>query len=115
MKAGPHRKGIEDGTVCMDFDVHILTRYEAKSKTFNFWGGGGSVSSFMGFPSGSEVKNLPVGLGDSRYASSIPESRSSPGGGHGSPLQYSCLENPMARGAWQATVHRVTKSPTQLK
>ena len=79
------------------------------------FGGGGSVSSFMGFPSGSEVKNLPVGLGDSRYASSIPESRSSPGGGHGSPLQYSCLENPMARGAWQATVHRVTKSPTQLK
>ena len=39
----------------------------------------------------------------------------SPRGGHGNPLQYSCLENPMDRGAWQATVHRVTKSQTQLK
>ena len=38
-----------------------------------------------------------------------------PGGGHGNPLQYSCLENPMDRGAWQAAVHRVTKSQTQLK
>ena len=38
----------------------------------------------------------------------------SPGGGHGNPLQYSCLENPMDRGAWRATVHRVTKSRTQL-
>ena len=38
-----------------------------------------------------------------------------PGGGHGNPLQYSCLENPMDRGAWQATVHRVAKSQTQLK
>ena len=39
----------------------------------------------------------------------------SPGGGHGNPLQYSCLENPMDRGAWWATVHRVTKSQTWLK
>ena len=38
-----------------------------------------------------------------------------PGGGKGNPLQYSCLENPMDRGAWQATVHRVTKSSSQLK
>ena len=38
-----------------------------------------------------------------------------PGGGHGNPLQYSCLENPMDRGAWWATVHRVTRSQTQLK
>ena len=39
----------------------------------------------------------------------------SPGGGHGNPLQYSCLENPMERGAWQAAVHGVTKSQTQLR
>ena len=39
----------------------------------------------------------------------------SPGGGHGNPLQYYCLENPMDRGTWQATVHRVTQSQTQLK
>ena len=45
----------------------------------------------------------------------IPVSGRSPGGGYGSPLQYSCLENPMDRGAWWATVHRVAKSPTRLK
>ena len=46
---------------------------------------------------------------------SILGSRRSPGGGHGNPLQYSCLENPMDRGAWQATVQRVAKSRTRLK
>ena len=45
----------------------------------------------------------------------IPGLGRSPGGGHGNPLQYSCLENPMDRVTWQATVHRVTKSWTQLK
>ena len=44
----------------------------------------------------------------------IPRSGRSPGKGHGSPLQYSCLENPMDRGIWQATVHRVAKNQTQL-
>ena len=48
-------------------------------------------------------------------ASSIPRSRRFPGEGHGNPFQYSCLENPMDRRAWWATVHRVTKSGTQLK
>ena len=48
-------------------------------------------------------------------ADSIPGSGRSPRRGRGSPLQYSCLENPMDRGAWQATIHRVTKSWTQLK
>ena len=46
---------------------------------------------------------------------SIPGSGRSPGGGHGNPLNYSCLENPMDRGAWWATVHWVTKSQTRLK
>ena len=45
----------------------------------------------------------------------IPGLAKSPGGGHGNPLQYSCPENPMDRGAWQATVHRIAKSQTQLK
>ena len=45
----------------------------------------------------------------------IPGSGRSPGGGHDKPLRYSCLEDPMDKGAWQATVHRVTKSQTQLK
>ena len=45
----------------------------------------------------------------------IPESGRSPGGGHGNPFQYSCLENPMDGGAWQATIHGVIKSWTRLK
>ena len=60
------------------------------------------------------VKNLPANAGDIREAGLIPRSGRSPGGGHGNPHQYSCLENPMDRGAWQATVHRVAKSQTQL-
>jgi len=58
------------------------------------------------------VKNPPANAGDIRDVGSIPELGRSPGGGHGNPLQYSCLENPMDRGAWQATVHRVAKSQT---
>ena len=61
------------------------------------------------------VKNLPANTGDIRDGGLIPELGRSPRGGHGNPLQYSCLENPMDRGAWRATVHRVTKSWTQLK
>ena len=61
------------------------------------------------------VKNLPANAGDIRDTDSIPGSGRSPGGGHGSPLQYSCLENPMERGAWWATVHVVAKSWIQLK
>ena len=61
------------------------------------------------------VKNSLANAGDLRYAGSILGSGRSPGGGHGNPLQYSCLENPMDRGAWRATVHRTTKSWIQLK
>ena len=61
-----------------------------------------------------ELKDLPANAGDVRDLSSIPGSGRSPGGGHGNPLQYSCLENPMDRGAWRATVHRVAKSQTRL-
>ena len=55
------------------------------------------------------VKNLPVNAGDARDAGSITGLGRSLGGGHGNPLQYSCLENPMDRGTWQATVHGVAK------
>ena len=61
------------------------------------------------------VKNPLANAGDIRDMGSIPGSERSPGGGHGNLLQYSCLENPMDRGAWWATVHRVAKSQTQLK
>ena len=61
------------------------------------------------------VKNPLANAGDIRDTGSMPGSGRSPGGGHGNPLQYSCLENPMDRGARQATVHRVAKSRTRLK
>ena len=60
------------------------------------------------------VKNLPANTGNIRDMGSIPESGRSPGEGNGNPLQYSCLENSMDRGAWQAMVHGVTKSWKQL-
>ena len=60
-----------------------------------------------GFPGGTVVKNPPANAGD---VGLIPGSGRSPGGGNGNPLQYSCLENPMDRGAWLVTVQRVTKS-----
>ena len=56
------------------------------------------------------VKNLPASAGDIRDKGSIPGLGRFPGGGHGNLLQYSCLENPMDRGAWQATVHGVVES-----
>ena len=56
------------------------------------------------------VKNLPANTGDIRDSDLIPGLGRSPGGGHGNPLQYSCLENHMGRGVWWATVHGVTKS-----
>ena len=58
------------------------------------------------------VKNLPANAGDARDMGSIPGSGRSPRGGNGNPLQYSCLENPMDRGARWATVRRATKSQT---
>ena len=59
------------------------------------------------------VRNLPTDAGDIRDAGSIPEiERRFPEGGNGNPLQYSCLENPMDRGAWQPIVHGITESWT---
>ena len=68
-----------------------------------------------GFPGGSVVKNPPTSAGDIGDTGLIPGSRRSPGGGHGSPFQYSCLKNPVDRGAWEATVLSVKNSLTQLK
>ena len=61
------------------------------------------------------VKNLPANVGDKRDLGSIPGLGRSPGEGNGYPLQYSCPENPLDAEAWQAAVHRVAKSRTQLK
>ena len=64
---------------------------------------------FLGFPGGLDGKESACKAGD---LGSVPGFGRSPGGGHGNTLQYSCLENPMDRGAWWATVHGVTKSQT---
>ena len=61
------------------------------------------------------VKNLPANAGDIKDTGSIPGVGRSLGETNGNPLQYSCLENPMDRGAWQTTVHEVAKSRTRLK
>ena len=66
---------------------------------------------FLGGTSGKEAANA----GGAEDMGSIPGSGRSPGRGHSNPPQYSCLENPMDRGAWWAIVHRVAKSQTQLK
>ena len=58
------------------------------------------------------VTKLPAKAGDIRDAGSVPGSGRSSGGGHGNPLQYSCVENPMDRQAWRATVHEVAKIQT---
>ena len=63
------------------------------------------------FLCGSDTKAF---ASSTRDLGSIPSSGRSPGGGHGNPLQYPCLENPMDRGAWRAIVHEVAKSQTQL-
>ena len=66
------------------------------------------------FSGGSDGKEYACNAGDTKVTGLIPGSGRSPGGGNVNPLQYSCLGNPMDRGAWQATVHRVPKSRTRL-
>ena len=63
----------------------------------------------------SQVKSPSAVAGDGRDEGSIPGSGRSSEGGHGNPLQYSCLENPMDREAWRVIIHRVTKGRTRLK
>ena len=69
------------------------------------------ISGISGFPGDSDGNRSTCNAGDQ---GSITVSRRSPGRGHGSPLQYSCLENSMVRGAWRATVHGVAKNQTSL-
>ena len=67
------------------------------------------IHNKWGFPGGSVVKNPPANAG---HMGLIPDPGRSPGEGNGNPLQYSCLENPMGRGAWWATVHGIAKNWT---
>ena len=86
------------------------------ARGYGGYGGGGKESTAKGIKElwGEMItfQGFPGGSGDAEDAGSIPGSGRSPGGGHGNLFQYSCLENPMDRGAWWATVHRVTKSQT---
>ena len=75
----------------------------------------GTYISVEASPGGSVVKNPPANAGgDTGDMGLIPGSGRSPGGGNSNPVQYSCLENPMDRGAWWAAVHGVTKNWTRL-
>ena len=75
---------------------------------------GGFIQHFVGFPAGSVVENLLANAGDAGDPGSIPGSERPPGGGNGNPLQDSCLENPVDRGAWWATVPGVAKTWPRL-
>ena len=68
----------------------------------------------MDFPGGLEAKNPPVNVGDARDVGLIPGFERFPGGGHGNPLQYSCLENPRDGGAWWVPVYGIAQSRTRL-
>ena len=85
--------------------IHVLFHYILSLQTpyyvVMYW-------LHMDSPDGSVIKNLPASAGN---ASLIPGSGRSPGEGNGNPFRYSCLGNPMDRGAWRATVHGVTKNP----
>ena len=68
--------------------------------------------NILDFSGSSVVKDLPASVGDVKDSGSIPESGRSPKEGNGNPLQHSCLENSMGRGAWQVTVREVAKNQT---
>ena len=68
--------------------------------------------TLIGFPGGSVVRNLPANARDAGNVGLISGLERPPGGGNGNLRQYSCLKNPMQRGAWQTTVHEVAKSQT---
>ena len=92
--------------------LFLLLLHQLQLKSSVVRSGGLRPPTLMrGLPRWLSGKNPPANAGD---AGSIPRSGISPGGGHGNPLQYSCLENSMDRGAWQATVYGVAKSWTRL-
>ena len=103
---------VEDGVMLQSMGsqrvIHDLTT-EKQLTTL------GRVIYLLGFLGALVVKNIPAIAGDIRDVGSIPGSGRLPGERHGNPFWCSCLENPMDRGAWWATVYRVTRSGTQLK
>ena len=96
----PHRSGLRTGSVD---SLNACTSPAASRHQLHLP---------AGFPGGSVLTRSPAKAGD---LGSVPGLGRSPGEGNGNPLQYSCLENPMDRGAWRATDHRVAQSKTQLR
>ena len=98
---------IKTENICVSKDImgseKIAYRTENKSA---------SPMSYLGFPGGTVVKNPPANAGDTGDTGSIPGLGRSPEGGHGNPLQYSCLGNSMDRGAWWAAVHGIAENWT---
>ena len=90
------------------FPLSILDTFFKRSISFYVWAPWASQVALV-------VKNPTANTGDVRDMGLIPALGRSPGGGHDNPLQYSCLENPMDRGAWWASIHGVTQSRTRLK
>ena len=95
---------VADGTFQIGWQVLLLVKNQVADGTFQ-----------IGWQVLLLVKNPPASAGDTRDCGSSPRSGKSLGEKHGDPLQYSCLENPMDRGAWWATVHGVPESQTGLK
>ena len=100
----------------LENQINLLLSYLNSHKLFSYWPVLISDAYlrnlkllFLGFPSGSVVKNLPANVEDTEDKGSIPGLGRSSGEGYGNLLQYSCLRNPMDSGAWSATVHGVTK------
>ena len=89
-------------------------RKESDMTEWLIWTDRLSGPSLKGFPGGTVVKNLPTNIGEARDTRSIPELGRASGVGNGNQFQYSCLKNSMNRGTWQAIVHGVIKSQTQL-
>ena len=89
--------------------IHTYTHTHTHTHTHTY------IHTYIRLPYWLSSKESACNAGPARHSGSILGLGRSPGEGNGNPLQYSCLENPMDRGAWRATVHGVTKSWTQLK
>ena len=102
--------------ICLYIHIHVLLDiYLARCLSCYSYSSSLPIKNLLWtFPNGSSFKECTRNAGDTGEASSTHGSKRSPGRGNGTPLQHSCLKNPMDRGAWWATVHRVTKSRTQL-
>ena len=94
----------------MDRGVWWATVHEVAQRWTRLKQLSSTSTMYQRFPGGLVVKNSPANAGDTGDVDSVPGLGGSPGAGNGSPLQDSCLENPMDRGAWWATVNGVTKS-----